>query len=179
MRTKLIGFFIFTTFFSIATTVRADVVDSSAAGFTSRNTTQINASPKAVFKHLVTDIGRWWNPEHTYSGASENLYLEPRAAGCFCEKLKAQGSIQHMAVVYIAPVETIRMTGALGPLQQFAALGTLTISLKENAGGTSIDWTYAVGGYHPKGFENFAPLVDKVLKLQLDRLKNYAETGKP
>ena len=179
MRTKLIGFFIFTILFSVATTVNADVVDSSAAGFTSRNTVQINASRKAVFKHLVTDIGRWWNPEHTYSGISQNLYIEPRANGCFCEKLKAEGSIQHMAIVYFAPDETIRMAGALGPLQQFATVGALTISLKENAGSTTVDWTYAVGGYHPKGFQGFAPLVDSVLKLQLDRLKNYAETGKP
>ena len=179
MRIKLTGLFIFTIFFSMATSVRAEVVDSSAGGFTSRNTVQIKASPKAVFRHLVMDIGRWWNPEHTYTGASENLYIEQRANGCFCERLKPEGSIQHMAVVYVAPVETIRMIGALGPLQQFAAVGSLTISLKENAGGTAVSWTYTVGGYHPKGFQGFAPLVDAVLKLQLDRLKNYAETGKP
>jgi uncharacterized protein YndB with AHSA1/START domain len=162
-----------------AITARADVVDSSAQGFTSRNTLNIAAPPKAVYRHLTTDIGRWWDPEHTYSGASENLYIEPRAGGCFCEKLKVEGSIQHMAVVYVDPVKTIRMTGALGPLQQFAAIGTLTVSLTENSNGTSVEWTYTVGGYHPKGFQNFAPLVDKVLLLQLNRLKNYAETGKP
>src|SRR5918999_300513 len=104
MRTKLTALFIFTIFFSMATSVRAEVVDSSAGGFTSRNTVQINASPKAVFRHLVMDIGRWWNPEHTYTGASENLSIEPRAGGCFCEKLKAEGGIQHMAVIYVDPV---------------------------------------------------------------------------
>ena len=109
-----------------ALTARADVVDSSAQGFTSRNTLNIGAPPKAVYRHMLTDIGRWWNPEHTYSGVSENLYVEPRAGGCFCEKLKADGSIQHMAVVYLDPLKTIRMTGALGPLQQFAAVGALT-----------------------------------------------------
>lgn len=177
---RLIQFIIIAVGLSTAAVcVSADVVDSSAQGFTSRNTVNVAAPPKAIYRHLTMDIGRWWTPEHTYSGASENLYIEARAGGCFCEKLKADGSIQHMAVVYADPSKTIRMLGALGPLQQFAAVGSLTISLKENSNGTSVEWTYAVGGYHPKGFQNLAPLVDKVLLLQLNRLKNYAETGKP
>jgi hypothetical protein len=36
-----------------------------------------------------------------------------------------------------------------------------------------------VGGYREGGFEPIAPLVEKVLDTQLQRLKRYVETGKP
>jgi uncharacterized protein YndB with AHSA1/START domain len=159
--------------------VRGDVVDSSTLGFTSKNTLNISAPPKEVYRHLITNIGHWWNPEHTYSGVSQNLYIEPKATGCFCERLNDGGSIQHLTVVYVEPNKTIRMNGALGPLQPMAVAGSFTLSLSEVAGSTKIEATYAAGGYHPKGFQGLAPLVDKVLLLQLTRLKNYVETGKP
>ncbi len=157
----------------------SEVVDSSAIGFTSKNTVNIAAPAKEVYRHLITNIGQWWNPEHTYSGASQNLSIRPEVGGCFCEKLKNGGSVEHLAVVFVDPGKTIRMTGGLGPLQALAVSGSFTVSLSELDKGTKIELTYAAGGYYPKGLQSLAPLVDAVLQVQLNRLKTYVETGKP
>ena len=159
-------------------TVRGEVVDSAAGGFTSRNSVNIAAPPREVYR-VFLNVGQWWDPEHTYSGASRNMYIQPIANGCFCEKLPRGAGVQHMVVVYLEPGKTIRMIGALGPLQSMAASGSLTVSLSASNNGTSLEMTYAVGGYHPKGFQSLAPLVDKVLRVQIERLKKYVEKGKP
>jgi hypothetical protein len=54
---------------------------------------------------------------HTFSRNAANLSLELHAGGCFCERLKNDGSVQHMQVVYVAPGEALRLRGALDPLQ--------------------------------------------------------------
>ena len=158
---------------------RGEVVDSAAGGFTSRNSVNIAAPPREVYRVFLNNIGQWWDPEHTYSGASQNLYIQPIANGCFCEKLPRGAGVQHMVVVYLEPGKTIRMTGALGPLQSMAASGSLTVSLSASNKGTILEMRYAVGGYHPKGFQSLAPLVDRVLRVQIERLKKYVEKGKP
>ncbi len=45
--------------------------------------------------------------------------------------------------------------------------------------GTTIEVRYAVGGYSPGGLKEVAPLVDGVLRAQLDRYQRYVDTGKP
>ena len=85
------------------------------------------------------------------------------------------GSIEHMHVVYADPqAGVLRMTGGLGPLQQDAAGGTLTVTLSPAgtpAGeGTRIDWTYVVSGLVVLKPQEIAPLVDKVLGEQFERL---------
>ena len=42
----------------------------------------------------------WWDPSHTWSGSAKNLTFEPKAGGCFCEKLADGGSVQHGRVIY-------------------------------------------------------------------------------
>jgi hypothetical protein len=65
------------------------------------------------------------------------------------------------------------------------AYGMLTFNFlpadKANvAAGTKLVMSYVVSGYQPdKGLAPLAPLVEGVMKEQLDRLKRYAETGKP
>ena len=53
------------------------------------------------FDALTDDVGRWWNPEHSYSGVAANFSIDARAGGCFCERLK-DGSVAHMTVVFVA-----------------------------------------------------------------------------
>jgi uncharacterized protein YndB with AHSA1/START domain len=124
---------------------------------------------------------RWWNPEHTYSGDSANLYLDAQATGCFCERTpKDKGSIEHAHVVYVAPGRMIRMVGGLGPLQAEAVTATLSLKLDaQGAGATKVTMTYVVGGHMRQGGEALAPLVDRVLAEQLTRLKAAAEAGPP
>ena len=44
---------------------------------------------------------------------------------------------------------------------------------------TRLQLSYSVGGFIDGGFEKIAPAVESVLRVQLDRLKQFAETGKP
>jgi hypothetical protein len=104
--------------------------------------------------------------------------MELRAGGCFCERLKDGGSVQHLQVVYAAPGQGLRLRGALGPLQTEGVDGTLSWTLKPGEGGTIITSSYVLGGYIRSGMEQWAPRVDRVLDEQLQRLKSYVE-GKP
>jgi hypothetical protein len=159
--------------------VFAEVIDSTDYGFTTRGIVIINADSNTVYRHLVKDINKWWDPDHTFSGQSKNLSIDAKANGCFCEKLDKGGSVRHMAVVYVMPGKMLRMKGGLGPLQSLGVDGSLTFLLYTTGNGTTIEMSYAVGGYAPGGLQNWASPVDQVLHNQLKRLKNFTETGKP
>lgn len=49
----------------------------------------------------------------------------------------------------------------------------------EEEGRTLIALDYAVGGYDPRGLDQIAPAVDRVLTEQLLRLQRLIETGTP
>ena len=149
-----------------------DVVDVSAAGFTLKSAIEVPAPPSRVFDTLV-GVAAWWDGEHTYSGDAKNLAIDPRAGGCFCERLADGGSISHMTVVYAAPAKMLRLAGGLGPLQELAVSGVMTWTLAATPGGTKIEMTYAVGGYAPGAgrLQQLAPLVNSVLDAQVQRLK--------
>jgi uncharacterized protein YndB with AHSA1/START domain len=155
------------------------VVDSSASGFTVRTTLAIRAAPEDLYRRLVRNVGDWWNSSHTFSGNAHNLSLEEKAMGCFCEELPGGGGVRHMEVVYFAPGKTLRLSGALGPLQSIAAAGSLTIQLSASEGGTKLEVTYTVAGYLPAGMNTWAAPVDGVIEEQFTRLKSYIETGAP
>jgi uncharacterized protein YndB with AHSA1/START domain len=155
-----------------------DVADSAANGFTVKISVDIHAAPAEVFRDIMK-IGEWWSPDHTFSGDSHNLSLENRVGGCLCEKLPDHGGVRHMQVIYLAPGKTLRLAGALGPLQAIGANGTLSFSLSPTASGTKLDVSYVVSGYFPPGMNTLALPVDTVLTQQVNRLKNYIETGNP
>ena len=155
----------------------AEVKSSSAAGCEVQNKAIVAASPTDAYAALAR-IGEWWNPEHSYSGKAESLSLDPRAGGCFCEKLDGGGTIEHLRVVYAQPGQMLRLQGGLGPLQAQAAAGTLTWMLKPAANGTEISQTYVVGGYIAGGAEKLAPIVDRVLAEQLRRLQQKLGPGR-
>jgi hypothetical protein len=55
-----------------------------------------------------------------------------------------------MEIVYAAPGKLLRMTGALGPFQPLAAIGSMSIQLSPAApGGTDLQVTYTVAGRNP------------------------------
>jgi hypothetical protein len=157
----------------------AEVADSSAGGFTIKLSLNVQASPNDVYSKLVHNVGDWWDPSHTFSGRSNNLTIEEKPGGCFCEKLPDGGGVRHMEAVYLAPGKTLVLAGGLGPLQSLAAAGSMTITFSPLNGGTRLDVSYAVTGYLPAGMNTWAAPVDGVLKVQFGRLKNYAEHGDP
>lgn len=157
----------------------AAVVQVAPTGFLVRQEATIAAAPASVYQALVGQVGSWWNGQHTYSGDSANLSIDARPGGCFCERLADGGGIEHMRVVYVAPPATVRMTGALGPLQQSGVSGALTWKLSTSGAGTKLELTYSVGGFMEAGFDKMGPAVDGVLADQLQRLRLFVETGSP
>lgn len=170
---------------------RAEVVEKSDQGFVSGAELDIpGKSPQEVWQVLVAPAG-WWNPLHSWSGNSANLYLDPQAGGCFCELLpkptgapeeSRRGSIEHMRVIAAMPPKLLRLSGALGPLQGEALAATLTVTLKAlpgtgHNGGTQLTWSYVAGGYMRMKIDEIAPVVDKVLTEQFSRLAQTASTA--
>ena len=151
----------------------------TSTGFLVTLDANINARAAKVYEVLIGQIGSWWNPEHTYSHDAKNLSIDPRPGGCFCEKLPNGGGVEHLRVVYIVPRETVRFSGALGPLQASGVAGSMTWKLINDADNTRIQLSYSVGGFIDGGFEKIAPAVEAMLREQVDRLKMFTETGKP
>ncbi len=150
----------------------------AATGFRTRVQLDIRATPAKVFETFL-QVGDWWSPAHTYSADAKNLSIDARPGGCFCERLPNGGGVEHLRVVYVAPGETLRLAGALGPLQALGVTGSMTLVFKPTFGGTALELVYSVGGFSEGGFAQLAPAVQGVLTEQMNRLKAFIETGRP
>jgi uncharacterized protein YndB with AHSA1/START domain len=148
-------------------------------GFLVKVDANISAPAAKVYDALIGQVGSWWNPEHTYSHDAKNLSIDARPGGCFCEKLPNGGGMEHLRVVYVAPAQVVRFSGALGPLQASGVAGSMTWRLTGGADNTRLELSYSVGGFIPGGFEKIAPAVEAMLREQVDRLRMFVETGKP
>ena len=156
----------------------AEVASVGDSGFTSKNSVAIAAPPAKVWDAFVL-VSKWWDPGHTWSGDAANLTIDARPQGCFCEKLPAGGGVRHMTVVFASPGKLLRFEGGLGPFQALGVSGSLSWSIESAETGSSVTFQYAIGGYMPGGFKELAGGSDGVLRSQLERLKRFAETGKP
>ncbi len=148
---------------------RADVQSAAEQHFVVTTNITTDSSKEVSWAHLLK-IGTWWNPSHTWSGSAKNLSLTAEPGGGFDEALENGGFVRHMQVVSSDPGKVLRMSGLLGPLQEHALVGTMSIQLKEENGKTEITATYRVSGYFPGGLDKLAPIVDKVLTEQFQRL---------
>lgn len=157
---------------ALAMPAQAKVIDQSDIGFTVAHSAQVAASPEDVWKMLRTP-DKWWSKDHSWSGDAANFWLDSQAGGCFCEKLPpakpsgAPGSVQHARILFAKPDELMRLSGAFGPLQGEAVVGTLTIQIKPTPTGSAIRFDYTVGGYMRFKVADVAPGVDRVLGEQL------------
>ena len=156
--------------------VNAEIADSSFNGFTFKHEYHINAAPDSVYVYFFRDISQWWSPLHTFSGNPANIVLQPKANGCFCERLANGGSVKHMTVVYAEPGKIFWLSGALGPLQMSPGEGLLTGVLKPAEKATDMVVLYSVGGYSPQSLGSYAPAVDKMIGDQFAGLKRFAES---
>jgi hypothetical protein len=152
----------------------ADVVSVTPAGFEVHETVHVAVSQDKAYAALLTPA-RWWDSSHTFSQNAANLTLDARAGGCWCETLPDGGSVQHMSVLWVSPGKTLRLRGALGPLQGLAVDGVMTWAVTAAANGSDISLSYAVGGFSPQGFEVLSQGVDRVMAEQIVRLKKYIE----
>jgi uncharacterized protein YndB with AHSA1/START domain len=153
----------------------AHVSDRAANGFTIKIETHIAAPPNKVYAELIQPA-HWWASDHTFSGDANNLHLDAKAGGCWCETLPDGGSVLHLTVVYVDPGKTLRLRGALGPFQGMAVDGAMTWKLKPGADGTDLSMTYVLAGYDKDGFAQLSRAADGVLTEQIDRLKKWVDS---
>lgn len=178
LRVSLIGFL-----FAVQS-AQADTTAVSSSGFTSSFRAEIKAAPAQAWGAVI-QLPRWWNPSHTYSGNAANLSLDAQAGGCMCERWRdaagASHSVQHALVVLAQEGRVLRLSGGLGPLQDMAVVGVLTIVTAAGAGAEAdkhfLRMTYRVAGGAEAGLDKLAPAVDGVIGEQFKRLKSLIETG--
>lgn len=159
-----------------STSAWSEVTDSAPNGFTTVNEVTIAASRAEVWVAALR-IGEWWSDDHTISGDAGRMSIDPQPQGCFCEKLGRGADVVHLTVTSINPTVWLKLTGGLGPLGLMGVGGNMNWEFEDAEGGTTVRFTYAVGGYRPGGLDEIAPGVDFVLGEALARLKARVETG--
>lgn len=118
---------------------------------------------------------RYWPSDHTWSGDAKNLRLTPEAGGCYCERW-TEASAEHGRVVMAVPGRILRIRGALGPFQEMAVTGVLTVKLTPQGDGTEAVVTYRLSGDSAHRLADAAAVVDQVVGLQFG---NFAKLASP
>jgi uncharacterized protein YndB with AHSA1/START domain len=154
----------------------AEIVDIAPNGMEIRQVVRIAASPDKVWAALIVPA-RWWSSDHSFSGSSANITIDPRVGGCWCEKLPDGGGVVHMEVTHIAPSKSVVFRGALGPFYNLAADGALSFTLAAAGPETDVTVVFRAGGYVKEGFQKWAPAVDGVFLQQMGNLKKHLEAA--
>jgi uncharacterized protein YndB with AHSA1/START domain len=167
---------------SIASPVRAEVKDSSPAGFTIENSALVPVDAAVAWRVLIDQVDSWWPKDHTWWGKASKLTLDARAGGCFCE-VDGERQARHLEVVFADPGKLLRLSGGLGPMQGMGLNGVLEWRFAPAGEGTRITLWYRAGGYTPDDLTKFAPVVDRVQGVQLGalaaRLREHPGKGTP
>jgi len=142
----------------------AEVKQSSPDGALIEHRYELVAAPAEAWQVLLHPE-RWWPEDHTWSGERANLSLSPVAGGCFCESWPG-GSAEHARVLMAVESKVLRLRGSLGPLQDMAVTGVLTVTLSPAGDGTEVVVTYRLSGNPSHALDQFVPVVDKVVGLQ-------------
>lgn len=150
-------------------TAHGAVTAANASGFTLTIEVDVKAPPELAYRKLTVGPAAWWDPEHTYSGKAERLTLDARAGGCFCEQMDGGATVSHGTVIYADPGQMLRLSSALGPLQEMAVVGTLSFAFAPRPEGSHVTLSYRVFGAFTSDAVELARLVDSVLTQQLHR----------
>ncbi|MGD9596968.1 MAG: SRPBCC domain-containing protein [Steroidobacteraceae bacterium] len=156
----------------------ATVAESGAGGFTIVIEVDVAAPPEAAYRSFTVGPALWWDPEHTYSGKADRLSLDARAGGCFCELMDGGGSVSHGTVLYADPGQMLRLSAALGPLQEMAVAGVLSFAFAPRPTGSHVTLTYRVAGAFTSDAVALAKLVDSVLTQQMNRYAAHVDGRK-
>jgi hypothetical protein len=155
-----------------AAPAHGEIVASAPDAFTSKHEVVVPLAPAAAYARLLR-IADWWDSAHTYSRDAANLTLDAKPGGCWCEKLPDGGFVEHMHVLFAWPGKMLRLSGALGPLQEIGAGGVMTFALQAEGTGTKVTLTYAVRGAAGT-LEKLAVPVDTVLGQATKRFADFA-----
>ena len=153
-----------------ASPLSAELEKSGDNGFSVNHRLETPVAPQDVYRVMTAHIDQWWNPDHSWSGQADNLYLRAEPGGCFCERLPDGGFVEHLRIIYLAPGREIRFDGALGPLQGMPVNGRMIWRIDAAELGSTVFFTYQVFGHPEGGLGGIAPAVDGVIGEQLQRL---------
>ncbi len=153
----------------------ADVISKGDTGFNLVITGVVEQTPAEAYAQFIR-IDEWWLEGHTWYGEGENLSIEPKAGGCFCE-VSGDNQVLHMLVTYVQPGVELKMVGGLGPLQMMGIHGGMSWRFESIPDGTRIIQTYNVTGYAPSGLTDLADIVDSVQTSQLKALVSKLSNG--
>jgi uncharacterized protein YndB with AHSA1/START domain len=142
----------------------AEVKQAAADGVILEHRFELSAAPADAWAVLVHPE-RYWPNDHTWSGSAANMSLAPEAGGCFCEQWDG-GSAEHGRVVMAIPGKLLRFRGSLGPFQEMAVTGIMTVTLTPSDRGTTAVVTYRISGDASHKLDAFASVVDGVIHQQ-------------
>jgi hypothetical protein len=155
----------------------AQVISSDNHGFQLKIESIVNVNQQQAYQQFI-NVGQWWNADHTWFGKAENLTIDAKVNGCFCE-IDGDKQAQHMMVSFVNPNNEIKMVGGLGPLQMMGVNGGMSWKFEKiDTTHTKIVFHYQVSGYINGGLTKLAPVVDQVQRLQLNRLTSLLNNGK-
>jgi uncharacterized protein YndB with AHSA1/START domain len=163
--------------FVIAASANSEVIDSAPSGFSLVHEVTIAVPRHEAWDLAVGEVGQWWSSDHTISGDAAKMSINAVPQGCFCEAIGEHAGVVHMTVTFVNPDVLLRLTGGLGPLGLLGVDGNMTWEFYDAQEGTTVRFSYVVGGYRPGGLDEIAEAVDYVIGEALQRLQAYAETG--
>jgi len=155
----------------------SEVIDAAPSGFSLVHEVTIAAPRGDAWRAAVHEVGQWWSSDHTISGEASRMSIDPVPQGCFCEAIGEHAGVVHLTVTFVNPNVLLRLTGGLGPLGLLGVDGNMTWEFADAEEGTTVRFSYAVGGYRPGGLDEMAGPVDFVIGEALQRLKAHVETG--
>lgn len=161
----------------LAASAAAEVIDSAPNGFSLVHEVTVSGTREDAWRMAVNEVGKWWSSDHTITGNAANMAIDPVPQGCFCEAIGDSGGAVHMTVTFANPSVLLRLTGGLGPLGLLGVDGNMTWEFEDGEDGTTIRFSYVVGGYRPGGLDEMAEPVDYVIGEALQRLKAHIDTG--
>jgi uncharacterized protein YndB with AHSA1/START domain len=142
----------------------AEIKQASPDGVIFEHRFELSATPADAWTVLVHPE-RYWPNDHTWSGSAANMSLVPGAGGCFCEQWDG-GSAEHGRVVMAIPGKLLRFRGSLGPFQEMAVTGIMTVTLTPTENGTTAVVNYRISGDASHKLDAFASVVDGVIRQQ-------------
>lgn len=162
----------------LAGVAHAEVLEADENGFVSAHRIEIAAPPMRVFDAMVDEVGRWWDPAHSYFGDAANLHLDSVTGLTEILGLGEANEtvVWHMDIAFWHRGKTLVLTGGLGPLLRLGVSGSMSFDFEATETGTRINYRYTVSG---RNVSAWAEPVDRVQLGQLMRLKSYVETGSP
>lgn len=152
----------------VSTHAVADVVESSESYYVLSHTAESALSVEQVWKKLSVPA-KWWHPDHTYSGDSNNLSLELHAGGRWLEEWD-DNSVLHGTVLNVMHQKSIRLDAPFGPLQEKAVTVIWTIELEPIDDGTRIKFSETATGAAVSQLADLSKAVDYVKSEAIKRL---------